>query len=277
MHVLRTLQQLRAWRESLPRDVCLGLVPTMGALHEGHATLMREAKKGADVVLATVFVNPAQFAPTEDLSKYPRTWEADVELLQQEGVDAVFAPAPEEMYGLDYSTWVVEERESQGLCGEFRPGHFKGVATVVLKLFLVSQAHRAWFGLKDLQQFAVISKMVRDLGVPIEVIGVPTVREPDGLALSSRNRYLNPEQRERASGLYRVLTEAGRAIASGEPEAHVCRQAIQKLQDHGWSVQYFEIRGLDGKNYLAAAAFLGTTRLIDNVALVALNDKISLA
>jgi pantoate--beta-alanine ligase len=266
--VLRTPAEMRAWRRRGPSSVAF--VPTMGALHEGHAELLRRARGLCERVVLSVFVNPAQFGPQEDLSRYPRTWEADLALARREGVDAVYFPSPEQMYPPGYSTWVEESSLSQPLCGRFRPGHFRGVTTVVLKLFNAVEPERALFGLKDAQQFFVLERMARDLDLPVSVEGVPTVREPDGLALSSRNRYLSAREREAAPALYAEL----RRVAAGAPLA----EARARLEASGFRVQYLECRELPGfgeaaalapdrPTLIAVAAHLGTTRLIDNVIL----------
>lgn len=276
MKILRTRAELRAWRESVG-DV--GFVPTMGALHDGHLSLVRRARAENPHVLASIFVNPLQFGPKEDLSRYPRPFERDCELLTAEGTHALFAPQAEEMYPADRSTQVTEARVSEGLCGAARPGHFDGVCTVVLKLFHLAQPTRAYFGEKDAQQLRVIERMVRDLDVPVQVVRVPTVREADGLAMSSRNQYLTPAEREAAPALYRALRSMRDALHAGERNA-------RSLEDLGRShlartpqfrVQYLEVRDphslamLDEVPTTGAlalgAAYLGTTRLIDNIPL----------
>lgn len=283
--IFRTRAELRAWRDGLGAGRTLALVPTMGALHAGHAELLRRARASADAVVLTIFVNPAQFGPQEDLARYPRTLDADLAAARELRVDAVFAPEPAEVYPEGYSTWVEETRLSEPLCGRFRPGHFRGVATVVLKLFNLIRPHVAFFGLKDAQQFFVLSRMTRDLDLDIRLEGVPTVREPDGLALSSRNAYLTPSEREIAPLLQRTLASTARALeglagvrGAGEAGAvdMILETARAALETSGFRPQYLELLELPelarvsrlaaGRSYLlAAAAQLGSTRLIDNV------------
>ena len=206
MKVVSPLEELRQIRAGLPEP--FGLVPTMGFLHEGHLSLVRAAKAECASVGVSIFVNPTQFAPTEDLEAYPRDLERDLAMLEAEGVDVVWTPAAEDVYPLGFQTWVTVEDVSQPLEGSMRPEHFRGVATVVAKLFLAFQPQRAYFGQKDAQQGLVIKRMVRDLNFPLDVVMCPIVREPDGLAMSSRNTYLNPEQRRTAVVLYQALTLA---------------------------------------------------------------------
>jgi pantoate--beta-alanine ligase len=255
----------------------IGLVPTMGALHAGHQKLIETAKKECGFVALSIFVNPLQFGPNEDYSRYPKALESDLEMCSRSGVDLVFAPPVQEMYPTPGPTLVdVPSGLTEHLCGPFRPGHFQGVATVVLKLFDIVRPGRAYFGEKDAQQLAVIRHVVRDANLPIEIIGVPTVREADGLALSSRNRYLTPHQRSIAPFLYRALREAARLVRSGDRDAATVRKAALRLldEDLGISVEYFEIvdplelqpvKTIEGSVLIAAAAWVGRTRLIDNV------------
>lgn len=275
--ILRDKAALRAWRAALPSDKTLGFVPTMGALHDGHISLMKQAQAGADVVIASIFVNPLQFGPNEDLSRYPRPLEADVAKLEAAGVDALFLPSVEDMYPPGASSFVDETIVSLPLCGAERPGHFRGVATVVLKLFNIVQPHIAWFGQKDAQQCAVIERMVRDLDVPVEVRRGAIVREPDGLALSSRNVYLSAEDRAAAPLIYQSLLAVEAAFQSGEHDAEklaaIGRAALAGSERI--AVQYWDVRDPEslgviatvGKRgaLLAVAAHLGTTRLIDNL------------
>jgi len=196
MRIYHLASELRAWsRANHQKNQLIGLVPTMGALHEGHLSLVRRAKAECAAVAVSIFVNPTQFGPNEDFAKYPRTFEADYALLEAEGVDVIFAPAPEEMYPAGSSTFVEVEGLSHRLDGASRPGHFRGVATIVAKLFIAAEPDRAYFGQKDAAQIAVLRRMVADLGLPVELVACPIVREPDGLAMSSRNRYLNPTER----------------------------------------------------------------------------------
>jgi pantoate--beta-alanine ligase len=251
MRVVRTVASVR---EALgPRRGALGLVPTMGAFHEGHLSLLRAARDECDVVVASLFVNPAQFGPAEDLARYPREEERDAALAEDAGVDVLFAPAVEELYPAGYQTWVDVEELSKPLEGEFRPGHFRGVATVCLKLFNIVRPDRAYFGQKDAQQAAVLRRMVQDLNLDVEIRVCPTVRDKDGLALSSRNAYLSPADRVRALAL-------PRALATRDPDA--ARAALA-----GLDVDYVEVAELDGQRVLAAAVRVGSTRLIDNVPL----------
>ena len=277
--VLRTVAEVRAWRRALPAGQALGFVPTMGALHEGHMSLMALAKSRAAVIIASIFVNPLQFGPHEDLAKYPRPIEKDISLLEAAGVDALFLPEVAELYPEGASTFVVEESVSAPLCGAVRPGHFRGVTTVVLKLFNIVQPDLAVFGQKDAQQCAVIERMVRDLAVPIEILRGPIVREPDGLALSSRNVYLSPEDRAVAPLIHASLQAARAAFEAGERDADalaaIGRQLLER--EPRFRVQYWEVRdaaSLDAIDtvpaagaLLAVAAYLGTTRLIDNIVL----------
>jgi pantoate--beta-alanine ligase len=277
--VLRTIAEVRAWRSALPAGETLGFVPTMGALHQGHISLMELARSRATVTIASIFVNPLQFGPQEDLAKYPRPFEKDLALLESAGVDAVFAPDVAELYPEGASTFVVEEAVSGPLCGAVRPGHFRGVTTVVLKLFNIVQPHLAVFGQKDAQQCAVIERMVRDLAVPVEIVRGPIIRETDGLALSSRNVYLSAEDRAVAPLIHRSLQAAKRAFEAGERDAStlaaIGRQVLE--QEKRFQVQYWEVRGAEGLEaidtvpaagaLLAVAAYLGSTRLIDNMVL----------
>lgn len=256
MKVLAELQALRAWRAE---QGAIGFVPTMGALHPGHLALVRRAHQEGAPVLVSIFVNPTQFGPSEDLATYPRTLERDLELCREAGAAAVYAPTPEDMYRPGGTTWVEVGPLAEPLCGRFRPGHFRGVATVVAKLFLRSQPQKAYFGEKDYQQLQVIRAMVRDLDFPLEVVGVPTVREPDGLAMSSRNAGLGPEARHQATQLYRAL-QAGPARAG------------PMLREAGIEPQYLEFVDPETlepvtrpPGVLAVAAYVGGVRLIDNL------------
>jgi len=267
-------------REMLARvrrlGASIGLVPTMGALHEGHGRLMEEARRETDCVVSSIFVNPLQFDRPEDLDRYPRTLDADLRFCSERRVDIVFAPDAAEMYPEPPLAFVEVTRVSEKLCGEFRPGHFRGVATVVLKLLNIIRPDRAYFGEKDAQQLAVIRRMVRDLNLAVEVVPVPTVREADGLALSSRNRRLGEEERKVAPILYQALLVAQQMIASGATDAAEV-QAVAKAvlaQQPLVRVEYLEVVDpedmqpvgrIDGPVRVAAAAWLGSTRLIDNM------------
>jgi pantoate--beta-alanine ligase len=249
MRVVRTIAGL----ETAPGTA---LVPTMGALHDGHRALFRAARAENERVVASLFVNPAQFDEQADLTAYPRDEERDFELAEAEGVDVVFAPTAEELYPRGFATWV--EPEATGAEGTLRPGHFRGVATVCLKLFTLVRPERAYFGQKDAQQVAVIRQLVRDLNVPVEIRAVPTVRDPDGLAVSSRNAHLSPAEREQALALPRALRAA---VGSADPVAAV-RSSLNGLEP-----EYVEVLDLDDAKLLAAAIRVGATRLIDNVLL----------
>ena len=277
--ILRDKASLRAWRAKLTEGTRLGFVPTMGALHAGHMSLMAQAREAADIVIASIFVNPLQFGPNEDLSRYPRPIEADIEKLAAAGVDALFLPSVEDMYPEGASTLVEETMVSGPLCGATRPGHFRGVTTVVLKLFNLVQPHVAVFGRKDAQQCAVLERMVRDLDVPVDILRGPIVREADGLALSSRNVYLSPEDRAAAPLLHQSLLAVEAAYRGGEHDAEaLARIGLGVLaQSERIRPQYWEVRdpeslgaitrvGASGA-LLAVAAHLGTTRLIDNLLL----------
>jgi pantoate--beta-alanine ligase len=232
----------------LPRGGEIGLVPTMGAFHEGHLALLRAARDENQIVVASLFVNPAQFGEGEDLERYPRDEERDARLAEEAGVDVLYVPAADEIYPPGFETWVEVERLGSILEGEHRPGHFRGVATVCLKLFNLVRPRRAYFGQKDAQQVAIVRRMVRDLAVPVEIRIVPTARDEDGLALSSRNAYLSPEERERALALPRALAARDRTLLNG------------------LEVDYFEEADFEPR-VLAAAVRVGNTRLIDNVVL----------
>jgi pantoate--beta-alanine ligase len=256
----------------------LGLVPTMGALHGGHLSLVRAAREQCDVVAATIFVNPAQFAPNEDFSKYPRSFERDCELLREEGVDLLFAPSAQEMYPAGAVTYVTVEGLSDKLCGKSRPGHFRGVTTVVAKLFHIVEPDLAFFGQKDAAQIAIIRRMVRDLNLPVELVVCPIVREPDGLAMSSRNAYLAPQQRKAALMLHRSFMAVQELFDRGERNAARLIAAGREAfsVEPSTRLDYFEIVDpetldpvfqVDKPALVAVAAFLGTTRLIDNLVL----------
>jgi pantoate--beta-alanine ligase len=257
------------------RGQLVGLVPTMGALHEGHASLLRAARAESGFVVATIFVNPTQFGPNEDFSRYPRTWDADIDVCRREGVDLVFAPDNADVYPPDFTTYVEVLGLQNGLCGAARPGHFRGVVTVVLKLFNIVQPDLAYFGQKDAQQARIIRQMVQDLNVPVQIRVCPIVRESDGLALSSRNRYLDPDQRRHALVLSQTLEEARNRIAQGERDAVVLRRRmIERITaTPGAVLDYAEVVDADtlqpldrlrGAVLLAVAVKFGGTRLIDN-------------
>ena len=254
----------------------VGLVPTMGALHAGHTSLIVRAKRECSPVIASIFVNPKQFGPNEDFAKYPRTFESDCEKLKQAGVDALFAPEAAEVYPKSFSTYVHVEGLSERLEGRSRPGHFRGVTTVVMKLLQIVQPHRAYFGRKDAQQARLISQMARDLNLDSEIVVCPIVREPDGLALSSRNLYLNPEERKAATVLYQSLELAKKELEAGERDAlHLQSGVRRKLASERLAVvDYVEIVNAEDfepvarvskAGYALLAVFIGKTRLIDNL------------
>ena len=279
MKICKTIEEMRsASRDTRGEGKRFGFVPTMGALHEGHLSLVRAAKAKSDVVAVSIFVNPLQFGPTEDLAKYPRSFDRDRELLENEAVDIVFAPQPEEMYPKGGVTYVTVEGLSEKLCGRSRPGHFRGVATVVAKLFHIVEPDLAFFGQKDAAQATIIRRMVRDLNLPVEIVVCPIVREPDGLAMSSRNVYLRPEERKAALVLNRSLTETKNRFDQGERNARKLIAAGKRVmaQESRVRLDYFEIvdpNTLDpvlevtSSALVAIAALVGTTRLIDNILL----------
>ena len=274
MKVVTTLNDLRYARAALPGPV--GLVPTMGYLHDGHLSLARRARAECASVAASIFVNPTQFGPSEDLASYPRDLARDLALLESAGVDLVWTPAPEVVYPSDFQTWVTVENVAKPLEGAQRPGHFRGVATVVAKLFNAFQPDRAYFGQKDAQQVAVIKQMARDLNFPVEIVVCPTVREHDGLAMSSRNAYLNAEQRAAAPVLFRALSAAAAAFVAGQRDAEGLRQLMAEIIDAEPLArpQYVSVadpsslQELDGpvsRALLSMAVYIGKTRLIDNL------------
>ncbi len=277
MDITRSISDLRRrvaeWRAAGER---VGLVPTMGALHAGHMALAAAARKNCRRTVASIFVNPKQFGPREDFSTYPRPEADDLAKLTEAGTDLAFIPTVEEMYPEGFATTISVTGPSEGLCGAHRPGHFDGVATIVAKLLIQASPDAAFFGEKDYQQLMVVRRMVRDLNLPVEIIGVPTVREPDGLALSSRNVYLSLEERGLAPHLHRALREAAAAIAAGTAPGTVLQRAIAELNALGVRVEYLELRDAASLAPLAAtptaparllaAVHLGRTRLIDNLA-----------
>ena len=275
MQSVISFDELRKSR--LPFYGTVGLVPTMGYLHEGHLSLIRQGREECDHVVVSIFVNPTQFGPKEDLSKYPRDIERDLRLIEP-FTDLVWLPSAEIMYPKGYQTWVEVEEMTRPLEGAMRPGHFRGVTTVVAKLFTAVQPHKAYFGQKDAQQLAVIRRMVRDLNLPIEIVACPTMREADGLAMSSRNVYLDPEQRKAATVLYRSLSAAKALYEAGERNAEALRSkmkevlAVEPLAEPQYvsCADYETLEELDmikGKTLLSMAVFIGKTRLIDNFVL----------
>ncbi len=277
MQVATTIAEIRAWvRKTHAAGNTVGFVPTMGALHVGHVSLIQAAAARCDSVVVSIFVNPTQFGPGEDFEKYPRPLEQDLAICEQHGVDVVFAPSPGEMYPRENLTWVTVEKVSEPLCGRFRPGHFRGVATVCTKLFNIVGADAAFFGQKDAQQVAVIQRMVADLNMPLEIVVCPTVREPDGLAVSSRNQYLSPQERKEATVIYRSLQRSAELIRGGETAvARITEQMREVLgQVPVLQVEYVsivdaasleDIPRVRGKVLVAVAGRLGSTRLIDNI------------
>ena len=277
MHLFRTIAELRIWR-SQQASRSVGFVPTMGYLHEGHLALVRRARAENETVVVSIFVNPLQFGPQEDYDRYPRDLDRDLYLLEREGVDAVFAPSVSEMYPSGFSTAVVVTGPiAERLEGEARPGHFRGVATVVTRLFGLVQPQRAYFGWKDAQQVLVVQRLVQDLALPVDIVPLPTVREADGLALSSRNVYLSPEERVAASAIPRALFAALERFRSGERAAAAFRELVQRtLTTTPVRLEYVsvsdletfqEVEYVERPALLLVAAWIGTTRLIDNVLL----------
>jgi len=257
----------------------VGFVPTMGYLHEGHISLIRCSKKDNNITVVSIFVNPIQFGENEDLDRYPRDIERDYKICMEEGVDYVFYPSYEEMYPEDFSTYVEVKGLTEGLCGAFRPGHFRGVTTVVTKLFNIVNPDRAYFGKKDYQQYRVIKKMVSDLNMDVEVIGCPLIREKDGLAMSSRNKYLSKEERESSLSLSKALFKAKEMFENGEKDPQKIKKMIEEIilsYPLVKEIQYIEIvdpetlkpkKRLEKSDIIALAVYVGNTRLIDNIEL----------
>lgn len=277
--IVTTIAETRTTLDAVRRaGKRIGYVPTMGALHAGHAALIRDARLDSDFVVVSIYVNPTQFGPTEDYARYPRTMDADRELCTAVGTDLIFAPTRDEMYSQESLTVVEVTRMQDVLCGRSRPGHFRGVSTIVLKLFNIVQPHLAVFGQKDAQQAAIIRRMIADLNLPIALRVLPTVRELDGLAMSSRNRYLDPTQRMNATCLIRALRKAESLVASGERGIAVIERAMSEIisATPGALLDYAEVRDadtldsivtLDRPALAAVAVYFGTTRLIDNTTL----------
>ena len=265
MRTSRTIAGLRAALAAARAGSVVGLVPTMGALHGGHEALLRRAREECDVVVASIFVNPAQCGAGEDLESYPRDEQGDLRAAEAWGVDQLFVPAIEEMYPGGFQTWVEVEQAAEGLEGAARPGHFRGVATVCLKLLNIVRPQRAYFGQKDAEQAAVVERMVRDLDLEIEIRLVPTARDTDGVALSSRNAYLSAGEREAARALPRALEAGAAAHRGGGDAAAAARAAL--AEEPRLEPDYVEVARLNGRVYLLAAARAGRTRLIDNVVL----------
>lgn len=281
MNVVETIAGVRELvRAERRRGKSIGLVPTMGYLHEGHLSLIRRARTECDFVVVSVFVNPLQFGPQEDYNTYPRDLNRDARLAAEAGAAVIFHPAPAEMYPEGFQTHVEVEKLSQGLCGAFRPGHFRGVATVVTKLFNIVTPDRAYFGEKDAQQLALIQRMVRDLNLDVEIVPLPIVRESDGLALSSRNTYLSPAERRAATVLYRALLRGRDLIAAGERDGRRVGEAVRgtlQAEPLVSRIDYVAVvdpetlaekAALSGRVMLAVAAYIGKVRLIDNIRVV---------
>jgi len=279
MEILTSVARMKEWsRRCLSQGQTIGFVPTMGFLHEGHMSLIHRARSENSAVAASIFVNPTQFGPREDLASYPRDPESDSAKCRDAGVDALFMPEPEGIYPAGFQTYVEVEEVSGPLCGASRPGHFRGVATVVLKLFNIVSPTRAYFGSKDYQQLQVIKTMARDLNLDTEVVACPTVREADGLAMSSRNSYLTPDQRKQAICLYAALQEAQALFTKGETQAEKYLQvmSIRIKKEPGADVDYIslvhpetleELKTVNGPALAALAVRVGKTRLIDNMVL----------
>lgn len=274
MQLFKSLQELRAWRDQ--QHARIALVPTMGNLHEGHLKLVDLAKQHADLVIVSIFVNPLQFGANEDLDNYPRTLEADCQALAERGAHGVFAPQVSDVYprGLAVQTFIEVPQISEILCGASRPGHFRGVATIVAKLFNMVQPQVAVFGEKDFQQLQVIRLMTQDLSLPVDVIGMPTERATDGLALSSRNGYLSTSERQQAPLIYQTLRALAEAVQQGTDSEIALATARQQLEQAGFRIDYLELRrqadlqhadANDHELVVLVAAFLGRTRLIDNL------------
>ncbi len=277
MKIFSNLQEIQKFIKKLKQqNKSVGFVPTMGALHQGHISLIRRARKENNIVVVSIFVNPAQFGPNEDLKKYPRSFEKDITICKSEGVDIIFAPKSKDMYPENYLTYITVEKLSDIMCGKFRPGHFRGVATIVAKLFNIVQPDRAYFGLKDFQQSVIVRKMVTDLNFSVKIINCPLVREKDGLALSSRNVYLSCEERKKALSLSRSLQTAKNLIKyknvkSSEKIISEMRKIISPRVD---KIDYIslrdaetleEVKYIKKKVVIAVAVFVGKTRLIDNI------------
>ncbi len=280
MKVFHSISEMKAFSYKMRAEKkIIGFVPTMGYFHEGHLELIRKCRRENDVAVVSIFVNPIQFAPTEDFLQYPRDLEQDRKLAESEGTDVIFVPSIEEMYPQSFQTYVTVKEMENPACGFRRPGHFQGVATVVLKLFHIVLPHRAYFGLKDYQQFRIINQMVKDLNLDVEICFIHTKREKDGLAMSSRNIYLKPEEREKASQLYKALLFTRKTYESGVTDALLLKNEVVRHLNSvdGFSIEYVTV--VDAENLqplkevkeggvILAAIYLGTTRLIDNITLL---------
>ncbi|MCX5802408.1 MAG: pantoate--beta-alanine ligase [Proteobacteria bacterium] len=279
MRLVKTIKEMQSLSEELRKEKRIGLVPTMGYLHEGHLSLVKMARRLIDVVVVSIFVNPAQFGPKEDFSKYPRDLQRDMKLLEKEHTDIVFFPEDKDMYPEGYSTYIQVKGLEDYLCGKTRAGHFVGVATVVAKLLNIVKPHLAVFGQKDYQQIRVIQRMVKDLNMDIEIIPHPTLREKDGLAMSSRNTYLSPTERERALLIYRAIKKVEEIFKEGQRGAPVLKEKVKRVlsSKNGIDIKYISICNTDtleevdqikDKALLAIACRIGRTRLIDNTILM---------
>jgi len=281
MKIIKSVREMQAFSEACRRQGrTIAFVPTMGYLHQGHAHLMQEGRKLGDVLIVSIFVNPTQFGPGEDFEKYPRDWDRDEQLCAAAGVDVIFAPAAEEMYPGGYQTSITVSQVSQNLCGISRPTHFQGVATVVAKLFNCTKPHVALFGEKDFQQLAVIQRMVKDLNMNIQIIGVSTVREQDGLAMSSRNTYLSADERRSALSLSRALVRARELFQQDERSARVLIETVREIIDQQQcaEIDYIKVCDIEtlqdidvitGPAVMVLAVKIGRARLIDNIKLTA--------
>ena len=278
MKILKKINEVRDEIKKVKKEnKIIGFVPTMGYLHEGHISLIKKAKEECDYVVVSIFVNPTQFCPGEDFDRYPRDIERDIKILENEKVDLLFNPNIEEMYKKEHKTWVIVDEISDIYEGKFRPGHFKGVCTVVIKLFNIVQPDKAYFGWKDFQQLIIIKKMVDDLNIPVEIIGCPTIREKDGLAASSRNVYLNEEERKKALCLYKALKKIEEMIKNEKIyECEILIKEGRKIieEEEGVEIQYLDIVSMDnmkklekieGKAVIIGAIKIGNIRLIDNL------------
>lgn len=278
MKIINNISEMQKLSDELRKTKRIGFIPTMGYLHEGHLSLIRKARESCDITVASIFVNPIQFGPQEDLAKYPRDFKRDAALLEKEKTDIIFHPSAEEMYLNDFSTYVEVKKLQDFLCGKTRAGHFVGVATVVTKLFNIVKPHFAVFGQKDFQQLAVIKKMVRDLNMDIEIIGHPTVREKDGLAMSSRNTYLSKSERDKALLISTSLKKAEKLFLEGERKTATLKKEVEDMlrQKEGIDIEYIdicdahtleELDTIKNRAVLAIACRIGKTRLIDNTIL----------
>lgn len=285
IEIIQTVAAMQAEAQALRRaDKTIAFVPTMGFLHEGHLSLMREGRKHGDILVVSIFVNPTQFGPEEDLEAYPRDIEKDLDLLEKVGTDIVFIPDPDDIYSPGFQTYVSLDDLPNRLCGISRPVHFKGVATVVTKLFNIVQPHAAVFGQKDYQQVVIIQQLVKDLGFDIRIIGSPTVREPDGLAMSSRNAYLTPAERESAPCLYRAMTRAAQMVKAGVVDSRkIIEKSAEFIEGHaGMQIDYIamvdpetleDVTRIERPVQMALAVKVEKTRLIDNMLLTPISGK----